>query len=113
MFDIDSIEKIYLSPELIDGRKGIHSFAAMVSGLKLEDNKNYIFLFASKSGKAVKIFYKDKTGYWLSMKVLDDGKFLWPKDAEEALYLSKEELTWLLSGNKMIRTKAMGTMKYY
>lgn len=57
-----------------------------------------MFIFCNRHKDKIKILYWDKTGFWLLYKRLEQGKFIWPKNNDEAKLISKKQLEWLLDG---------------
>jgi transposase len=57
-----------------------------------------MFIFCNRHKNKVKILYWDKTGFWLLYKRLEESKFIWPKNNDEAKLISKKQLEWLLDG---------------
>lgn len=103
MIDLDEIDKIYLYPGSVDLRKGMNTLGYMASQINKEDGLHKLFLFCNKRNDLLKIYEKDQAGVWIYIRRLDDSSFGWPKNVEEAMLITKAELTWLLSGLKLIK----------
>ena len=52
-----------------------------------------------------KILFWDRAGWWLCNRRLEEGTFAWPKSGQGSIELSAEELTLLLGGIDLERTK--------
>jgi len=91
--------KVFLYLGKIDMRKAVNGLSLTVQD-ELKENifSENLFVFCSKNKTRIKILYWDKTGFCLWYKRLEKDKFKWPKSAEQAILISKEELSWLLKG---------------
>ena len=70
--------KFFVSVDSIDFRKGIDGIAQMCRVQFDEDPfSGKVFLFTNRSRTAVKILVYDGQGFWLCMKRLSRGRFLW------------------------------------
>ena len=67
-------------------------------------------MFCNRDRKLMKAVYWEKSGFWLSQKRLEKGKFPWPKTLEAACELNVEELKMLLAGIDFF--KAHKTLNY-
>jgi transposase len=91
--------KVFLYLGKIDMRKAVNGLSLTVQD-ELKENifSENLFVFCNKNKTRIKILYWDKTGFCLWYKRLEEDKFKWPKSKEQAMMITKEELTWLLSG---------------
>ena len=106
---LKSIKTIYVAYGVTDFRKQIISLCAMVENrFKISPYKNIAFIFCNKKRNSIRVLCYDKNGFILAQKtLLDQGKmkFQWPKNAGELKQITKEQLTWLLSGLKIYPDK--------
>jgi transposase len=58
----------------------------------------YLFVFCSTDRTRLKILYWDKTGFCLWQKRLEESRFPWPKNENEARSITFDELKMLLDG---------------
>ncbi len=100
MFNVPSIDEIYLYRESIDFRKGINGLVLLVQEeLEIDPFSRSIFVFSNRNKDRVKIIYWDKTGFALWLKRLEKDRFKWPSHLEnEKIELSQTDLSLLLSG---------------
>ena len=98
IFDL-SRTRILLRPGSTDLRKAANGLSVIIQESMKEDPfSSSVFLFCNVERKLLKAVYWDKTGFWLSQKRLEKGKFPWPVDESEARELTVEELRMLLAG---------------
>ena len=91
--------RIYLRPGHTDLRKAVNGLSIIVQeNMKEDPISGSVFLFCNCERKLLKAVYWDKTGFWLSQKRLEEGKYPWPQDESEAQELTAEELQMLLAG---------------
>ncbi len=95
-----NFRKVYIITGYTDLRKGIDSLSTLVRlryGLDTLESGT-LFLFCGNSCKRIKGLFWDDNGYCLLTKVLSRGAFQWPRNAEEARALTRQEYLMLMSG---------------
>ena len=98
IFDL-SKAKIFIRPGATDLRKAANGLSMIVQEtMKQDPFSGSAYLFCNSGRNLLKAVYWDKTGFWLSQKRLEEGKYPWPKSAGEAMELTEGELRMLLSG---------------
>lgn len=101
-FDFDKYT-YYISPGTMDMRKGSNSLAIFVQDqLKGNPFSKSMFLFCSKSKKTLAVLVWDN-GFWLMKKKVLNGTFAWPKDGDEALLITLDDVKRLISGEDIWR----------
>jgi len=75
--------RILVAIEAIDGRKGMDSLAQLCrEKLAADPFSGCLFIFRSRSGKAIRILTYDGQGFWIATKRLSKGRFKWwPQEA--------------------------------
>jgi transposase len=92
-------EPIWFHPAPVDFRKQIDGLIILVSDLlTLNPASGQLFLFRDRSGRKIKILWWDRNGFWLFYKRMEKGKLIFPKSNETAMRLTRDQLSWLLSG---------------
>lgn len=91
--------RILVAIEAIDGRKGIDSLAQLCrEKLAADPFSGCLFIFRSRSGKAIRILTYDGQGFWMATKRLSKGRFKWwPTGNEPARTLRAHQAQLLLA----------------
>ena len=91
--------RILVAIEAIDGRKGIDSLAQLCrEKLAADPFSGCLFIFRSRSGKAIRILTYDGQGFWIATKRLSKGRFKWwPTGNEPATTLRAHQAQLLLA----------------
>ena len=91
--------RILVAIEAIDGRKGIDSLAQLCrEKLAADPFSGCLFIFRSRSGKAIRILTYDGQGFWIATKRLSKGRFKWwPTGDEPAQTLRAHQAQLLLA----------------
>jgi transposase len=100
--------KIYLYTPPTDMRKSIDTLCMMVSEtLKMNPIEGHLFLFRNRSGNKLKALYYEQNCFTLWYRRLEKGKFVFARDAEGCIEMSREHFRWLLASDKYSRISAM------
>lgn len=106
--DYNQIDRIYLAAGHTDLRKGIDGLALIVQRqLQLDPFSRALFLFCGRSKDKIKGLIWEGDGFLLLKKTLSDGKFQWPKNEQEVLELSYDQIQNLLEGLPVIQKKTI------
>jgi transposase len=102
MLQLTPQSRIFVATEPVDFRKGIDGLCAVCRQV-LGDHPlaGAVYVFRNRAGTALKRLLYDGQGYWIMMKRLSQGRFLWwPNSADARVPLSARELIILLwNGN--------------
>lgn len=91
--------QIWFYPDAVDFRCQIDGLVLLVSShLEMEATSGQLFLFRNRSRNKLKLLWWDRNGFWLFYKRLERGRFIFPSLSEVKLELTREQLSWLLSG---------------
>jgi len=100
--------KIYFYTQPVDMRKSIDTLCMLISEImKMNPIDGNLFLFRGKSGNKLKALYYEMNCFTLWYRRLEKGKFVFARDAEGSIEMSKEYLKWLLASDKYSRISAM------
>ena len=83
------------------------SFGLVRDRLSCEPLSGHLFLFCNGQRNRLKVLVWDGSGLWVCAKRLEKGRFTWPQsgDAQGKVLLSHEELSLLLGGIDLAKTK--------
>jgi transposase len=98
MIQLSPHSRIFLATEPVDFRKGIDGLGA-VCRQRLGDNplEGAVYVFRNRSGSSLTLLLYDGQGYWMMLKRLSQGRFLWwPNSVDARVPLSARELIILL-----------------
>jgi transposase len=108
VFGLGPATRIYVALGATDMRKGFDGLYGIVRDrLGLEVRSGHLFLFANSRRNRLKILYWDGSGLWICSKRLERGRYSWPQQADQSdqVTLSHEELSLLLGGIDLTRTR--------
>jgi len=90
---------ILVATRPVDFRCGHQALALIVQDtLRLDPHSGVMVIFRSKRGDRLKILVWDGTGMVLVYKVLESGKFAWPKIQDGVMRLSRAQCEALVEG---------------
>jgi transposase len=90
-------------------RKGFDGLYGLVRDRLLCDPlSGHLFLFCNAQRNRLKLLVWDGSGLWICAKRLPKGRFTWPQsgDTQGKVVLSHEELSLLLGGIDLAKTKS-------
>ncbi len=97
--DISKAERIYIVCGYTDMRKAIDGLSAIVQhNFKLDVFSGSLFLFCGKRCDRIKVLLWETDGFVLMYKRLENGRYKWPRDSQEAKQITQQEFRWLLEG---------------
>jgi transposase len=108
MFGLGPATRIYLAAGATDMRKGFEGLYGLARDrLSCEPLSGHVFVFANAQRNRLKLLFWDGSGLWVCAKRLEKGRFRWPEvaEGEDRVVLSHEELTMLLGGIDLSRTR--------
>lgn len=117
MIKFKESKNIYLYSENIDMRFGLKKAQIIVAtSFDKIEIRHSVFVFCSKDGKAIKIYYEDDYGAWLLQNRMFEGKFKWPQGLEIGAKINVQQLEGLCKGLEVIESKKEKVnqeLKYY
>ena len=106
--------KVYIACGYTDLRLGIDGLAVMVKQrFCLDPFSDTLFLFCGRKRDRIKGLLWEGDGFLLLYKRLEEGKFQWPRTAEEAKALTPQQYRWLMEGLEIEQPKAHKELKGY
>lgn len=108
------IGAVYLHREAVDFRKSINGLSAIVEqSMALDPYTGALFVFRNRRCDKLKVLYWDRSGFCLWYKRLERERFRWPRKHHDAvIYLSAEQLDWLLRGFDISQMQAHQKLHY-
>lgn len=104
--DVSKAEHIYMAVGYTDMRKQIDGLAALVqTNFNLDPFSNSLFLFCGRNARMMKALYWEGDGFVLLYKRLENGRFKWPRDEQEAREITSQQFRWLLEGLSIVQPK--------
>ena len=90
---------IWFYPAPVDFRCQIDGLVTLIADhLNLNPTSGQLFLFRNRHANKIKMLWWDRNGFWLCYKRLEKGKLKFPAILDQALELTRDQLSWLLSG---------------
>ena len=106
--DITQAKSVYIVCGRTDMRKGIRGLSALVQQTyQMDPTDSSLFLFCGKSRSRLKALLWEPDGFILLSKQLSNGRYQWPRTADEVQKLSWEQFTWLMQGLSVEQPKAI------
>ena len=93
------IDAVWLALGPSDLRGGIDALLARVLGSFAGGAQpHHAYVFANRRADRLKVLLYDGTGVWLCTRRLQEGGFVWPREAGTTLALTREQFDWLVVG---------------
>jgi transposase len=94
MIQIAPTMRVIVAIEPVDGRRGIDGLASVCrAALSSDPLDGTLFVFRTRSGKAIKLLAHDGQGFWLCQKRMSSSKFkYWPTAADSSSAASRQLL---------------------
>jgi transposase len=112
MIQITPTMRVIVAIEPVDGRRGIDGLAGVCrAALSSDPLDGTLFVFRTRSGKAIKLLAHDGQGFWLCQKRMSSSKFkYWPEAADSSNAVSRQllahELQTLIWGGDPAQAQA-------
>lgn len=104
--DVSKAEHIYIAVGYTDMRKQIDGLATLVqTNFNLDPFSNSLFLFCGRNTRMMKALYWEGDGFVLLYKRLENGRFKWSRDEQEAREITSQQFRWLLEGLSIVQPK--------
>ena len=92
------VDAVWMAVEPLDMRAGTEAALAKVVAVFGAARPHHAYLFANRRANRMKVLVHDGIGVWLAARRLNQGKFVWPKDAGATLGLTRAQLDALVLG---------------
>lgn len=98
MIDLNTINKIYISPGYTDLRVGIDGLISIVKyNLQKDPFDGSLFIFCNKAKDKIKILHFEYSGFWIYYKRFETGRIKWPSSKVDQC-ITKSDLNMLIQG---------------
>lgn len=108
---------IWLYHHPVDFRKQIDGLVMLIaSEISASPTSGELFIFRNRQANKIKLLWYDSNGFWLCYKRLEKGRLKFPASRSGTLELTRDELSWLLSGldfTKQIKLPKIDAKKFY
>ena len=103
---------IWLYSNPVDFRKQIDGLVILIADqLTLNPTSGQLFLFRNRSSNKIKLLWWDRNGFWLCYKRLEEGRLIFPPLSDQAIELTRDQLSWLLSGLDYLEQRLLPEVK--
>lgn len=89
---------IFLYRDPVDFRKSIRGLAAIVEQELGCNPFEGLYAFTNRRRNKIKCLFWEDNGFVLYYKALAEEKFRWPRQGEEVISLTGQQINWLLDG---------------
>lgn len=109
----DSLPEVFLYREPVDFRKSYRGLGAIVE-LELGHNPfgGALYIFTNRHYNKIKCLFWEANGFVLYYKSLAEDKFIWPKQQEDLISLTGQQMNWLLDGYDISQMKPHKKLHY-
>ena len=100
------LTQIHLHRDPIDFRKAHRGLVAIIE-LELGHNpfEGHLYAFTNRQYNKIKCIFWETNGFVLYYKSLSEEKFKWPKNSEDIVILTGQQIKWLLDGYNVMNMK--------
>lgn len=107
------LPRIFLYRDPVDFRKQSAGLAALVEG-ELGHNPfdGGLYAFTNRARNKIKCLYWEDNGFVLYYKALCEEKFRWPRQGDDVIALTGQQLNWLLDGYDISLLKGHKKLHY-
>jgi transposase len=108
VIQLTAATRILVAVDRVDFRRGIDGLSQVCRAVLSEDPMDgTVFIFRSRSAKAIKLLVYDGQGFWLAQKRLSAGKFrYWPTSGDRATRLMAHQFHTLIWGGDPTAVRA-------
>lgn len=92
------VDSVWLAVEPLDMRSGTEAALARVVRVFGAAHPHHAYLFANRRTTRMKVLVHDGIGVWLAARRLNQGRFVWPKEAAISVSLTRNQLDALVLG---------------
>lgn len=105
------IDCAWLCVEPLDMRAGTETALVRVVNVFGAARPHHAYLFANRRANRMKVLVHDGIGVWLAARRLNQGRFIWPREAGSTLTLTRAQLDALVLGLPWQRIGQAGVIR--
>jgi len=110
---LSNLPHVYLYLKPIDFRKGFLGLSAIVEcALGHNPFSGHLYVFCNRHRNKIKCLFWEDSGFVLYYKSLSEEKFKWPKQPEEVMTITGQQMNWLLDGYDISAMKPHKKLQY-
>jgi len=99
---------IWFYRQPVDFRRQTHGLVVLIADrLSHNPTSGDLYIFRNRRANKIKLLHWDRNGFWLHYKILESGRFTFPTKGAELWELTRDELSWLLSGLDLTKQKQL------
>lgn len=98
MISFKEVKNIHLYRQIVDVRKGIDGYIALVSDCGMDPYNGDLYLFCNRKEDRMKGIIYDGVSFWLLYRRLNEGRLQWKRDGDGIITISHKQLKRLLNG---------------
>jgi transposase len=103
---------IWFYSKPVDFRKQIDGLVIIAADqLQMKPTSGQLFVFRNRSENRLKLLWWYRNAFWLCYMRMESGHLQFPKVSENVLELSRDQLSWLLSGLNFTEHKQFDEVK--
>ena len=103
---------ILLCTKPVDFRKQLDGLVVLVADqLQMNPVSGQLYVFRNRSSNKLKMLWWDRNGFWLCYRRLEEGCLTFPSVTDQVMELSRDQLSWLLSGLNFLEHKQFSELK--
>jgi transposase len=92
------VDAVWLAVEPLDMRAGTEAALAKIVSVFRAARPHHAYLFANRRANRMKVLVHDGIGVLLAARRLNNGRFVWPRDASDTLTLNTAQFDALVLG---------------
>ena len=109
----NTLTQVFLYRKPVDFRKSYRGLGAIVEQELAHDPfSGTLYVFINRHRNKLKALFWEDNGFVLYYKALAEAKFHWPRDDQELVTITGEQLNWLLDGYDLNLMKPHKKLQY-
>ena len=109
----NTLPRVYLYRNPVDFRKSYRGLGAIVErelGHNPFDGELYVFI--NRQHNKIKCLFWERNGFVLYYKALAEEKFQWPRQEEDLMTVTGQQMNWLLDGYDLSQMQGHKVLHY-